>query len=175
MSDEAVLVPLSAAASDRVFDEFYRAEYMSVLRVVAAITGDRPVAEELTQEAFLAAQQSWGRVSRYDRPELWVRRIAINRALSWRRRMAAEVRALIRLRSKPAAPAAGTEGVSPVWDYVRQLPRRQAAMIALVYIEDLSIEMAAQVLGIGVPTAKTHLQRARRVLAARISEERDDA
>jgi DNA-directed RNA polymerase specialized sigma24 family protein len=44
-------------------------------------------------------------------------------------------------------------------------------MIALVYIDDLPIADAADVLGISVPTAKTHLQRARRTLADRLHEE----
>ena len=121
---------MSAAVTDRAFEDFYRAEYLRVLRVVAAITGDRPVAEEVTQEAFLVAQRSWVRVSRYDRPELWVRRVAMNRALSWRRRIAAEARAVLRLRSKRAESGAGSEVGSPIWGYVRELPRRQAAVIA---------------------------------------------
>jgi RNA polymerase sigma-70 factor (ECF subfamily) len=175
VSDEAVLVALKGAEVNRAVDDFYRAHYLPVLRVVAAITGDRSVAEEVTQEAFLVAQRSWVRVSQYERPDLWVRRVAVNRAVSWRRRIAAEARALLRLRSKRSEAAAGLEVASPVWRYVRELPKRQAAMIALVYVEDLSIETAAHVLGIGVPTAKTHLQRARRALAARIDEERDDA
>lgn len=163
------------AAADRTFEDFYRAQYLPVLRVVVAITWDRSVAEEVVQEAFLVAQRSWDRASRYDRPDLWVRRVAVNRAVSWRRRLAVEARALIRLRSKRFDSAASVELASPLWRYVRELPRRQAAMVALVYVEDLSIENAAAVLGIGVPTAKTHLQRARRSLAARIEQERDDA
>lgn len=62
-------------------------------------------------------------------------------------------------------------GVDDVWNHVRRLPRRQAAIVALVYIHDLSIEQAAHALGIGVPTAKTHLQRARRALTAALKEE----
>jgi DNA-directed RNA polymerase specialized sigma24 family protein len=58
-----------------------------------------------------------------------------------------------------------------VWLHVRRLPRRQAAVIALVYVDDLTIEQAANTLGISVPTAKTHLQRARRALAAALKEE----
>lgn len=38
-------------------------------------------------------------------------------------------------------------------------------------MDDLTIEQAANLLGIGVPTAKTHLQRARRTLAEVLKEE----
>ena len=61
--------------------------------------------------------------------------------------------------------------VDEVWAHVRRLPKRQAAVVALVYVDDLTIEQAAHALGIGVPTAKTHLQRARRTLAERLKEE----
>lgn len=153
------------------FDEFYRSQFDTVLRVVVGITPNRSVASEVTQDAFLAAHRHWSKVSGYDRPELWVRRVAINRALSFRRRAANETLALARnvLRRQPGVEETAVDG--EVWAQVRRLPRRQASLIALVYIDDLSIPEAAEVLGISVPTAKTHLQRARRTLADRLNEE----
>jgi RNA polymerase sigma-70 factor (ECF subfamily) len=153
------------------FDEFYTSQFHVVLRVVGGITPNRAIASEVTQESFLAAHRHWSKISGYDRPELWVRRVAINRALSFRRRAANEAVALARsvLRREPVSEAPSTD--SEVWAEVRRLPRRQASMIALVYIDDLPIADAADVLGISVPTAKTHLQRARRTLADRLHEE----
>lgn len=169
MSENVVAGWVAAPCVD--FDEFYRSQFHVVLRVVAGITRSQAVASEVTQESFLAAHRHWSKVSGYDRPELWVRRVAINRALSFRRRAATEAAALARtvLRREPAAQAATAGG--EVWTEVARLPRRQASMIALVYIDDLSIADAAEVLGISVPTAKTHLQRARRTLADRLKEE----
>ena len=52
-----------------------------------------------------------------------------------------------------------------VWEAVRRLPHRQAQVIALTYLDDLSLEQVSQVLGVSVPTVGTHLQRGRTALA----------
>lgn len=170
MNDGAAL-PISERVVRGAFEDFYRESYVAVLRVATAVTGDGHVAAEVTQEAFLAARQRWRTVGGYDRPDFWVRRVAINGALSWRRRALREARAMVRLAGRRDRIEVDEMGVDDVWSHVRRLPRRQAAIVALVYIDDLSIEQAAHALGIGVPTAKTHLQRARRALAAALKEE----
>lgn len=172
MTDGAIVVLSASGPTDDGFDAVYRTHYAEFVRVVVAITADRHVAEEVVQEAFLTAQRRWSRISEYDRPELWVRRVAINRALSWRRRLSAEARAVLRFRARPAEPLVEPEPVvAPIWRHVRELPRRQAAIVALVYVQDMTIEEAAEALGIATPTAKTHLQRARRRLAEKLNEE----
>lgn len=169
MSDDVVAGLVVTPRVD--FDGFYRAEFHPVLRVVTGITPNHGVASDATQEAFVSALRNWTTVSGYDRPELWVRRVAINKALSFRRRATNETVAIARsvLRRQPDMDAAPVD--SEVWAEVRRLPRRQASMIALTYIDDLSIADAADVLEISVPTAKTHLQRARRTLADRLQED----
>lgn len=153
------------------FDEVYRHEYVAILRVIAVVVGDREVAAEVVQEAFVAAHRDWNRVGQLDRPDLWVRRVALNRAFSWRRRAATEARLLARLALRRDSPPAPATGDDELWAHVRRLPRRQASVIALVYIDDMSVEQAAAALDISVPSTKTHLQRARRTLATRLNEE----
>jgi RNA polymerase sigma-70 factor (ECF subfamily) len=86
----------------------------------------------------------------------------------------AEARALARMvggwRNSVPDLAADSE---ELWVAVRQLPRRQAQAIALTYLDGLSLQETAAVLGISVPTVGTHLQRARKALAAslNVSEE----
>lgn len=173
MSDEVVQTLVIEVWRHLEFDDFYRAHYLAVLRIAAAVTSDSEVAAEVAQEAFIAAHRRWRTISAYDRPDLWVRRVAINRALSWRRRVRNETRALARLARRRERPASDATVHGDVWSQVRRLPVRQASLIALVYIDDLSIEQAAHTLNIAVPTAKTHLQRARRTLATRLNEEPD--
>jgi RNA polymerase sigma-70 factor (ECF subfamily) len=65
------------------------------------LTGSRAVAEDLTQEAMLRAYREWGRVSSYDNPATWVRRVVLNLAASrWRRRRSA-TKAMWRWRTTP--------------------------------------------------------------------------
>lgn len=153
------------------FDEMYRHEYVAILRVITVVVGDREVAAEVLQEAFVTAHRNWDRVGRLDRPDLWLRRVALNRAFTWKRRAATEARLLARLAlRRDSQNPAPTTGDDALWNHVRRLPRQQAGVIALVYIDDMSVEQAAAALDISVSSTKTHLQRARRTLARRLNE-----
>src|SRR5919197_5813127 len=79
------------------FEQFYERQYHSLVSLGYALIGSWPAAEDLAQEAFLAAHQAWQRISRYEQPGAWVRRVAANRAVSLRRHQLAEARSLLRL------------------------------------------------------------------------------
>jgi DNA-directed RNA polymerase specialized sigma24 family protein len=66
----------------RDFDEFYRAEYPRLLCVLSA--ADLGAADAL-QEAFTKAASAWPRISKYDDPAAWVRRVAVHELLNERR------------------------------------------------------------------------------------------
>ena len=65
------------------FEHFYEREFRQVAALAYVLTGRRDVAEDLAQEAFMAALRGWDRVSGYDKPEAWVRRVVANRAVSF--------------------------------------------------------------------------------------------
>jgi RNA polymerase sigma factor (sigma-70 family) len=154
------------------FEEFYRREQRRIVALAYVLCGSASVAEELAHDAFVKAMGSWPRVSQMDAPDAWVRRVVANASTSRFRRLFAESRALLRLRSRAGPSSGGVEppGVSDVWDAVRQLPRRQAQVIALVYLHDLSRRETAEILGCSEETVKTHLERARRTLALQLGE-----
>jgi len=150
------------------FDEFYGREYAALVRLVTGLTGRVDVAEELTQDVFVTAHHRWHVLGGYERPDAWVRRIAVNRALSWLRRRSAEARLLTRIGSRPEAEVQLSEPADETWRAVRDLPRRQAQVIALVYLEDRSVTDVAEILGCSQDTVRTHLRRARATLADRL-------
>ena len=153
------------------YTAFFRQELRSMVALAAAIAGgDR--AEEIAQEALLRAHRDWERIGRYDKPGAWVRRVTINLATSTRRRRTAERRALERagMRRQLDAPPPEVDGF---WALVRRLPDRQAAAVALHYLEDLSIADIADALGCAEGTAKAHLHQARRTLAGQLHREHD--
>jgi len=153
------------------FDALYRANHRRVLAGVFVLCGDAAVAEELTQEAFLRAHQHWGRIGHYDQPELWVRRVALNLAMSWFRRRAAERRALDRAGAltRPAIAELSAPSAE-VWAAVRALPRRQAQVVVLTYVDDLSVDDVGRALGIAASTVRVLLHRARSRLADMLSD-----
>ncbi len=76
------------------FEVFFRREFPKMVAVAYAVSGSRWAAEELAQEAFLRAHRSWERISGYDKPGAWLRRVTINLANSYLRTRVSEVKAL---------------------------------------------------------------------------------
>ena len=60
---------------------FFENEYRSVVRTAFLIVRNLQRAEDVAQDAFVQLYQHWGKVSRYERPEAWVRRVAIRLAV----------------------------------------------------------------------------------------------
>jgi RNA polymerase sigma-70 factor, ECF subfamily len=153
------------------FDGFYTREWSSVAALAHSLCGSWSAAEELAQDAFVAAYRNWDRVSRLERPEAWVRRVVVNAAVSTLRRRGAEARARLRLRAtRPPgqAPVALASEQGEFWAAVRSLPKRQAQAVALHYLEDRSISEIATILECAENTVKVHLHRGRTTLAKRL-------
>lgn len=167
--DELSVLPL--ANEPMRFDEFFRSAYAPLLRLMISFTRRPNIAEELTQEALFTAYRRWSHVQHLDRPDLWLRRIAVNRAISRHRRLLTEVAAIARLRTEPPPEhAAPTD--EAVWAAVRRLPRRQAAAIALWSVSGYTLAEIGEVLGCSEETARTHLRRARQRLAEDLEDYR---
>ncbi len=147
------------------FDDYYQRDYRSLVGLAFVITGDHGTAEDLVQDALTVAHRNWDKVSRYDKPDAWVRRVLVNRSTSRFRRLASETKATLRLRQEPERPVMPTETNLEVWNAVRSLPKRQAQVIALYYWDDQSLAQIAEILECGAETVKTHLKRARQSLA----------
>jgi RNA polymerase sigma-70 factor, ECF subfamily len=158
--------------SPLAFAAFYESEYRNVVALAYALTGRAAVAEELAQDAFLVAHRNWARVSAYEAPGAFVRRVVSNMAVSFTRRLAAEARALARLAARTpkwSTPLEPTD--AGFWRSVRSLPRRQAQVLALRYLEDLPDEEIARVLGCSMATVRVHLHNGRIALASRLGIE----
>ena len=167
---EAQVVPLTGP-----FESFYLQEYRRVVKLAYALSGSPMAAEDIAQEAFLAAYRDWHRVGGYEQRAAWVRQVAANLAMSSLRRRFAEVRALARLAGRrevrvDAMPA----DTADFWWAVRALPKRQAQAVALHYLEDLSVQQIAEVLDCAEGTVKAHLAKGRRTLARRLRPDTEE-
>jgi RNA polymerase sigma-70 factor (ECF subfamily) len=166
-------LPLIAVTED--FEAFYKRQYPRAVGVAYALTGRRHVAEEIAQDAFIAGYRRWERVSRYDKPDAWLRRVVVNRSTSVLRRGVTEVKAIRRLRGGVDHIPELEPDASDVWNEVRALPRRQAQAIALFYLEDLSLDQIADVLECSPGTVKTHLRRGRVRLGRKLQTWKEEA
>lgn len=152
------------------FDSFYDQELGAVLALTYALTGSWPVAEDLAQETFVRAYRHWTDVSQMNRPDAWIRKVAVNLATSRFRRLASEARALARLaHQQPATSMDSTsEDLDTFLRALRGLPTRQAQAAALHYVDDLPISQVAAVMGCAEGTVKAHLHYARQALVKRL-------
>lgn len=148
------------------FEEVYRLEYAPLVRLALVLTGRGDVAEELVQDAFEAAHRRWNRLGGYDRPGAWLRRVVLNRCAGRHRRLRAEARALLRVAGQRTSTVDLGATDHELIAAIGRLPRRQAQVVALVLIDDRSVEEVAGLLGCGQPTVRTHLRRGRLALAA---------
>ena len=125
------------AGSD--FTAMCRREYSPLVGLLVVAVGDRGQAEDIAQEAWARAWSHWARVSTLDRPDLWVRRVALNLSTSWWRRQQVAGR---RAAALPPDPALIDDPPVTDDDLVRQvqaLPHRQRAAIACRYFADMSV------------------------------------
>ncbi len=162
------------------FDRLYAEEWSGLVALGWSLTGSWPVAEELAQDAFADAFRRWDTVGRLDRPGAWVRRAVVNRATSHHRHRAVEHRVLATVDARAAREADGRAadrtgdgaaeriGDPAFWAAVRSLPERQAAAVALHYLEDRPVAEIADILDCRPATVKVHLHRGRLTLAKRL-------
>jgi RNA polymerase sigma factor (sigma-70 family) len=153
------------------FEAFYQSEYDACVRLAYVLSGSRWGAEDVAQEAFIAAHRRWNVIGTYDNPGAWVRRVIANKSVSWYRRRVAEGRALVKMATRRFHELPDLDQTSEeVWSAVRRLPRRQAQVVALTYLDELSLREIADLLDIAVPTVGTHLTRAREALARMLAD-----
>jgi RNA polymerase sigma-70 factor (sigma-E family) len=153
------------------FRDLFVDDYDRVVRTVFLIVRDQGRAEEIAQEAFLQLLRNWTRVSGHDRPEAWLRRVAIRMAVRSIKRDRTLARALLRVVPDQHSPPADADASADVLDAVATLPPQQRAAVVLFYYEDRPVEEVAQILDCSASTARVHLHKARKRLGALLSEE----
>jgi RNA polymerase sigma factor (sigma-70 family) len=149
------------------FDEFFRADFRQVVGLMHALSGSWLAAEDLAQDAFIAASKHWEAIRNYDKPRAWVRKVALRGLRSWGRRRRAEGNAILRFISAQdfTGVARLPTEAAEIWQEVRKLPPRQAEVIALFYYEGYSVAEITEILDIAGGTVKAHLNHARKRLA----------
>ena len=163
--ERSTTAPSHEATVSEDFAAFYDREIRSVVGLTYVLSGSRAGAEDLAQDAFLAAYRHWDRISLYEDPGAWVRRVVVNRAISAGRRRVAEARALLRLGgARVTLPELSVDN-KDLWSAVRRLPPRQAQVIALRYWDRRTTREIAEILELSEATVKSHFQRARQTLA----------
>jgi RNA polymerase sigma factor (sigma-70 family) len=161
--DEAGVSVAPTLVSVPRFEDFFRAEYPSLLRALFLVTGNRHEAEELAQETFVRAYERWGMVSRADNRAGYVYRMAINLYRSKLRRVARAARRTVKPPPEPD-PIGALDDRDAIGRALGKLSERQREAVVMVEWLGLSHEDAGRALGISPITVRVRIHRARAVL-----------
>ena len=154
--DEAEFAELVTAVSHRLH------------RLAYAVCGDRGLAEDAVQSAWVSAYRTWPRVRDVDSPEAYVRRMVVNQLMSWRRRKSWTMTTQRSgRRAEPGLPRERGRRAPAGVVAVGELPPRQRAVIVLRYYEGMSEADIAETLGIRPGTVKSQASAAMARLRAR--------
>ena len=155
-------------------EELYERHAPAAGRLAYLLTGDRPAAEDLVQEAFVRVVGRFRHLRVPDAFEAYLRRTIVNLHTSQLRRRRLERAHLEReqaaaQKASPAMPEVGVR--EELWQALQELPARQRAAVVLRYYEDLSERETASLLHCSPNAAKSLVARAMETLRARIESE----
>ena len=124
-----------------------------------------PDAADAVQEAFVQAVVHWRKVSRYDDPLAWIRRVAINRGHNRHRSRKRQEALQQRMAAAATAPVPVIEDDDDLAALIASLPPQQRLALSLFYFADLSVAETADAMKLSEGAVKYHLHAARTSLA----------
>ncbi|HLH68283.1 MAG TPA: sigma-70 family RNA polymerase sigma factor [Candidatus Dormibacteraeota bacterium] len=156
------------------FDRLYENTYHRLFATMLSLLRDRAAAEDCTQEAYVRAYRAWARWRPEAPVEVWLHRIAINVAISYRRReRLRQVGQLVTRLGLPAEPDPIDQAATPeLLRELRALPPKQAAALVLRHVHGYTNREIAHALGVPERTVASRLAAARARLQARLRDVR---
>ena len=159
---------------DRAVIELYSEHYRALVRLAALLVRDRPTAEEVVQDSFVAMQGGWQRLRDTEKALAYLRQAVVNRSRSVLRHRTVVDKNL--QKAPPDMPSAEHGALvllerSAVVAALRGLPDRQREAIVLRYYADLSEAEIATAMGISRGAVKSHTSRGMTALRAALEQE----
>jgi RNA polymerase sigma-70 factor (sigma-E family) len=149
----------------------YRAHAPEALRLAYLLTGERPLAEDLVQDAFVKVLGRFHDLRNRDAFWWYLRRTIVNLARSQFRRRRVERAWFERQRPDEGVPAGDDLAERDrLQRALMTLRPEQRAAIVLRYYEDLSEADTAQALGVAVGTVKSMVSRGMERLRTELPE-----
>jgi RNA polymerase sigma factor (sigma-70 family) len=143
----------------RTFEDLYAAHGAEALRLAYLITGDRALAEDVAQEAFVRLLKGFHNLRNPDAFRAYLLRTVINLTNSHFRKSRRErdfARVGIELRSEDPVDLGSRD---MLWSALLRLPERQRAALVLHYCHDLSERQTADVMQISLKALKSLVGR----------------
>jgi RNA polymerase sigma-70 factor (ECF subfamily) len=136
----------------------YEAHWSNAQRAAYLVVHDAGAAEDIAQEAFLAAVDGLDRFDRRRPFAPWLHRIVVNRAIDWARREALRHSAGDPVHS-PAAVHDDAPATGELMPALAQLPPEQRAVVVLRYLLEYTPGEIARMLELPRGTINSRLRR----------------
>ena len=171
-ADDVQTIKRIAAGDRPALAELYVRSRQALFRYLLQLTPDHGLAEELLQDTLVAVWQSAKRFEGRSSVQTWLLGIARRQAYNTLRQRGlpladpAELEALPASDLEPEASAlAGAAREALVAAFAQLAPVHREALV-LTFVNELSQQQVAQVLGVPVGAVKSRLSAARRALRA---------
>ena len=175
---ERKLVRAAKRGSKEAFGELFRMHWSRVHRAAYLVVRDSEAAEDIAQEAFMAALRHLERFDSRRPLGPWLNRIVINRSIDWTRthRLRAEVHAEP-WAERPEETEAGASTLDQaevsdrLIDALAELSVERRAVIVMRYLLEYTPSEIAEVLDLPTGTVNSRLRRALDQLGSAYAED----
>ncbi|MGI8706729.1 MAG: RNA polymerase sigma factor [Actinomycetota bacterium] len=141
------------------FEDLYAAHGAEALRLAYLMTGDRVLAEDVAQEAFVRLLKGFHDLRNPDAFRAYLLRTVMNLTKSHFRKLKREREFARRESGQPSQETQDTASNDMVWSALLRLPERQRTALALRYCHDLSERQTADVMQISLKALKSLVGR----------------
>jgi RNA polymerase sigma-70 factor (sigma-E family) len=136
-------------------DEYFAARAVAMRRTAYLVVRDWHTAEDMVQATFVKLYLHWPSI-RQETVDAYARRALVNQCLSHLRRHRRET-----LTDRvPEAAVPSSESRLDLATALALLPPSQRAVVALRFLDDLSVAETAAAMGVAAGTVKSHTSRA---------------
>lgn len=150
--------------SEAEYSEFASAVWPQLYRTAVMIVGDRQLAEDLVQSALVKTYIAWPRLREPDKAHAYTRRVMVNVARDWFRKHSWTHENITDMATNDGAPS--SDHAATLVDRValahvlQSLPLGQRSVIALRFLDDLSVQETAALLNVTAGTVKSQTSAA---------------
>ena len=155
--DERVSVRAAQRGSASGIEALFRLHWPRAFRAAYLVVHDAAAAEDIAQEAFLAALRNLDRFDRGRPFGPWLHRIVVNRAIDWTR--ARQLRGEAELHDTLPARDAGGPIDGSLLSALAGLPAEHRAVIVLRHLLEYTPGEIAELLGLPRGTVNSRLRR----------------
>ncbi|MEA2581717.1 MAG: hypothetical protein QOE83_2609 [Actinomycetota bacterium] len=156
--------------------DLYSRHAAEAIRLAYMLTGDRVLAEDLVQDAFVKLAGHLVHLRDPGAFDAYLRRTIVNQTNSYFRRKRTERAYLARTAAEPRLPqdAPDISRRDELWTRLQQLPARQRTAIVLRIYEDLPEQRVAEILACRPGTVRSLVSRGLAELRIHVRSESDE-